>query len=116
MARPFEQASEKVEGQKPTAQSQVCIARLDRKGIDAARKPIGLRMIGTHRRQVENGTRSQNIAIGLEVNALCREVDHEVEIACSDLIEFENQGVSLVLERDLVPTKYRGLREEQTDQ
>ena len=66
-------------------------------------------MLGTHRRQVENGTRSQNIAIGLEVNALCREVDHEVEIACSDLIEFENQGVSLVLERDPRPDQIQGV-------
>ena len=116
MARPFDQASEKVEGQKPTAQSQVCIARLDRDGIDAAGKAIGLRMLGTRGRQVEDGTRSQNIAIGFEVNALCREVDDEVELARFDLIEFENEGVSLVLERDHVSTKYRGLREEQTDQ
>ena len=70
----------------------------------------------TRGRRAEDGTRSQNIAIGLEVNALCSEVDEEVELARFGSIEFENQGVSLVLERDLVPTKYGGLREDQTDQ
>lgn len=73
-------------------------------------------MLGTRGRQVEDGTRSQNIALGLEVNALCRKVNDEVKLARLGLIEFENEGVSLVLERDRVSTKYRGLREEQTDQ
>lgn len=117
VARPFYQASGEVEGEKPPAKSQVCIAGFNRDGIYSAHKAVVLSVAFFYGRQVENGARSQHIALCFEVNLLCREVYDKVEIVrcCFDLIEFANKGFAVVLENDFVLTKYMGFRKKQTN-
>ncbi len=116
MARPFDQASGKVKGEKSPAESQVGIAGFNGDGVNSTRKAEGLSARGACGPQVENGTRSQNIAFCFEMNALGWQVNDEVEIARFDVIEFENEGVPVVLAREFVLTKSRSLPKEQTDQ
>ena len=63
MARPFYQASGEVEGEKPPAKSQICIAGFNRDGINSIHKGVILGMAFFYGGQVENRGRSQHIAL-----------------------------------------------------
>ncbi len=80
MARPFYQASGEVEGEKPPAKSQICIAGFNRYGINSVHKGVVLGMAFFYGRQVEHRACSQHIALCFEVNLFGREVYNKVEI------------------------------------
>ena len=88
--------------------SQICIAGFNGEGINSGRKAIALGVMHFCGRRVENGTRSQNIAICFEVNLLCEKVNDEVEVArrCFDTVEFENEGFAEILA--FILGRYRG--------
>ena len=70
MARPFYQASGEVEGEKPSAKSQIYIAGFNRDGVNSVHKAVVLGVAFHYGRQVENGARSQHITLSFEVNLL----------------------------------------------
>ena len=70
MARPFYQPSGEVEGKKPPAKSQICIAGFNRDGVNSVHKAVALGVAFLYGRRVENGARSQYIALSFEVNLL----------------------------------------------
>ena len=63
VARPFYQSSGKVEGEKPPAKSQICIAGFNRDGINSVYKAVVLCVAFFYGRHVENGAHSQHIAL-----------------------------------------------------
>ncbi len=63
MARSFYQSSGEVEGEQPPAKSQICIAGFNRDGVNSGHKAVVLGMAFFSGRQVEDGARSQHIAL-----------------------------------------------------